>query len=388
MPASFRMPGLRPNWLYLLALAFLLVLPLFAESAAVEAVMPVGLSGSALLHVFILIFFFGFMSQAWNIIGGFAGQLSIGHAAFFGIGAYVSTICYVHLGLTPWLGMLVAAGITAVIGAGLGLVSFHYGLKGPFFALVTVAFAEITRLVLLHWEFVGAANGILLPFEPDPTFWQFQFKGKEPYYYIALAMMLCSIALVAWIARSRFGYYLHAIRQDEDAAEAVGVPTKRCKIQAIALSAALAGMGGTFYAQYTQYIVPDDMVVGRVSVEILLGAVIGGAGTVMGPIIGAFILIPVGEATRVIFEGGGTGMSLATLISSDLPFGEKFLAYLDYLGAGGGGGLAIILYGVLLMAVVLGMPGGVLPWLAGRRKRSRRRRAGEAAAERDGGAAS
>ena len=252
----------RARVFYLVVLVLLLLLPLVSESAAVEAVMPLGLTGSALLHVFVLIFFFGFMSQAWNIIGGFAGQLSIGHAAFFGIGAYVSTICYVHLGLTPWLGMLVSAGVTAVFGAALGLVSFHYGLKGPFFALVTVAFAEITRLVLLHWDFVGAANGILLPFSPEPTFWQFQFNAKELYYYIALAMMLCSIGLVAWIARTRFGYYLHAIRQDEDAAEAVGVPTKRCKIQAIALSAALAGMGGTFYAQYTQYIVPDDMVVG------------------------------------------------------------------------------------------------------------------------------
>jgi len=367
------MRALRTNWFYILMFVGLLVLPLFQESDFVGAVMPGGLTGSALLHVCILIFFFAFMSQAWNIIGGFAGQLSIGHAAFFGIGAYVSTICYVHLGLSPWLGMIVAAGITAGFGAGLGLVSFHYGLKGPFFTLVTVAFAEIIRLILLHWEFVGAANGILLPYAPDATFWQFQFSDKEPYYYIGLLMMLCSIGLVAWIARSRFGYYLHAIRQDEDAAEAVGIPTKRCKIQAIALSAALAGMGGTFYAQYTQYIVPDDMVVGRVSVEILLGAVIGGAGTVMGPIIGAFILIPVGEATRVIFEGGGTGISLSTLLASDMSFGDKFLAYLDYIAGGGGGGLAIILYGLLLMVVVLGMPGGVLPWIAGIRRRALQR---------------
>jgi branched-chain amino acid transport system permease protein len=367
------MTGLRANWFYIAVLAGLLVLPFYAESAVIEAVMPRGLTGSALLHVCILIFFFAFLSQAWNIIGGFAGQLSLGHAAFFGIGAYVSTVCYVHLGLTPWLGMIVAAAVTAVFGAVLGLVSFHYGLKGPFFALVTVAFAEIIRLILLHWEFVGAANGILLPFSPDPTIWQFQFRDKEPYYYIALAMMLCSIVLVAWMARSRFGYYLHAIRQDEDAAEAVGVPTKRCKVQAIALSAALAGMGGTFYAQYTQYIVPDDMVVGRVSIEILLGAVIGGAGTVMGPIIGAFILIPVGEATRVIFEGGGTGVSLANILASDMTLGDKMSAYAEYLAAGGGGGLAIVLYGILLMVVVLGMPGGVLPWLAGIRKRMRRR---------------
>lgn len=372
------MAALRASWFYLAVLAGLMVVPLFAESETVEAVMPLGLTGSALLHVFILMFFFAFMSQAWNIIGGFAGQLSIGHAAFFGVGAYVSTLLYVHLGLTPWVGMLVGGAVSAVFGAALGVVSFHYGLKGPFFTLVTIAFAEIVRLVLLHWEFVGAANGILLPYAPEPTIWQFQFNDKEPYYYIALGMMLASVALVAWIARSRFGYYLHAIRQDEDAAEASGVPTKRCKIQAIALSAALAGAGGTFYAQYTQYIVPDDMVIARVSVEILLGTVIGGSGTVMGPIVGAFILIPVGEATRVIFEGGGTGISLTTLLQSDMGLGEKFLAYLDYLAAGGGGGLAVILYGILLMVVVLGMPGGVLPWLARLRQRAERRR--EAAA--------
>lgn len=360
------------NWIYLLVLAGLLMMPLIAESPEVEAVMPLGLTGSALLHVFVLMFFFAFMSQAWNIIGGFAGQLSLGHAAFFGVGAYVSTVLYVHLGLSPWLGMIVAALVASVFGAALGLVSFHYGLRGPFFTLVTIAFAEIVRLVLLHWEFVGAANGILLPYEAEPTFWQFQFQGKEAYFYIAMVMMLLSIALVAKIARSRFGYYLHAIRQDEDAAEAAGVPTKRCKIQAIALSAALAGMGGTFYAQYTQYIVPDDMVIARVSVEILLGTVIGGSGTVMGPIVGAFILIPIGEATRVIFEGGGTGVSLTTLIQRDMPLDDKFLAYLDYLASGGGGSLALILYGVLLMVVVLGMPGGVLPWLARHRERYRR----------------
>lgn len=364
----------RRNWFYLAGLVFLVLLPLFAESRVVVAIMPNGLSGPALLHVFILIFFFAFMSQAWNIVGGFAGQLSLGHAAFFGVGAYVSTILSVKFGVSPWFGMFAAAGVTALFGAGLGLVSFHYGLKGPFFTLVTIAFAEITRLILMHWHYVGAANGILLPYSPDPTIWQFQFNAKEPNYYIVLAMMLLSIALVSWIARSRFGYYLHAIRQDEDAAEAVGVPTKRSKIQAIALSAGLAGLGGTFYAQYTQYIVPDDMVIGRVSVEILLGAVIGGAGTVMGPIIGAFILIPVGEATRVIFEGGGGGVSLTQIIQSNQPLADKFTAYLGYLGSGGGGGLAIILYGVLLMVVVLGMPGGVLPWIKSMRQRAMRRR--------------
>jgi branched-chain amino acid transport system permease protein len=344
-----------------LGLIFLLALPLFAGSTAVETVMPAGLSGSALLHVFILIFFFAYLSQCWNILGGYTGQLSLGHAAFFGIGAYTSSLLYVDYGVSPWLGMLAGIGLSGLIGLLVGMVSFHYGLKGPFFTLVTIAFAEILRLLLLHFDWTGGPMGILIPLSGD-SFWQLQFRAKEPYYYIALAMMLASILVVWRIARSRMGFYFQAIRQDEDAAEAIGVDTWKYKLIAVTLSTGLTGAGGTFYAQYTQYVVPDDIVVVTLSVQILLAAVIGGSGTVMGPIIGAFILIPVGEATRVIFEGGGTGVSLTSLLASDLPAGEKFGEYLTYLGQGGGGGLAIILYGVVLMAVVLGMPGGILPW--------------------------
>lgn len=340
----------------------LLFVPYLSQTQAVRGFMPGGMSGPALMHVFILIFFFAYMSQAWNIIGGFAGQLSIGHAAFFGMGAYVSTLLFINIGLSPWLGMLVSAAFAAVVGAGLGAISFHYGLKGPFFSLITIAFTEIVRLILLHWDYVGGTLGILIPLRPA-SFVEFQFANKEVYFYIAFIMMLASIALVAFIARSRFGYYLHAVRQDEDAAEAVGVPTKRVKIMAIALSAGLAGAGGTFYAQYTQYIVPDDLVIGRISVEILLPAVIGGAGTVMGPIIGSFILIPLGEITRIIFGSGGTGVSLTSILTSDKPGFEIFSDYLGYLASGGGGGLAVMLYGIVLMVVVLGMPNGVLPWL-------------------------
>jgi branched-chain amino acid transport system permease protein len=348
-----------------LALAFLLALPLFADAAVVEAVMPAGLSGSALLHVFILIFFFAYLSQCWNILGGFTGQLSLGHAAFFGIGAYTSSLLYVDYGVSPWLGMLAGMGLAGLVGLVIGVVSFHYGLKGPFFTLVTIAFAEILRLLLLHVDWSGGPMGVLIPLGGD-SLWDFQFRAKEPYYYIALAMMLLSIALVAWIGRSRMGFYFRAIRQDEDAAEAIGVDTWKYKLIAVTLSAGLTGAGGTFYAQYTQYVAPDDVVVVTLSVQILLATIIGGSGTVIGPILGAFLLIPIGEATRVIFEGGGTGVSLVSLLASELPAGEKLGQYLAYLAQGGGGGLAIILYGVVLMAVVLGMPGGILPWASRR----------------------
>jgi branched-chain amino acid transport system permease protein len=352
-----------------LALLFLLALPLFAGSAAVQWVMPAGLSGSALLHVFILIFFFAYLSQCWNILGGFAGQLSLGHAAFFGLGAYTSSLLYVDHGVSPWLGMLAGIVVAGLVGLVVGVVSFHYGLKGPFFTLVTIAFAEILRLLLLHVDWTGGPMGILIPLSGD-SLWEFQFRAKEPYYYIALAMMLLSIALVWAIGRSRMGFYFRAIRQDEDAAEAIGVDTWTYKLIAVTVSAGLTGAGGTFYAQYTQYVVPDDIVVVTLSVQILLATIIGGSGTVMGPIIGAFLLIPIGEATRVVFEGGGTGVSLVSLLGSDQPAGEKLGQYLSYLAQGGGGGLAIVLYGAVLMAVVLGMPGGLLPWA--RRRLARR----------------
>ena len=159
------------HYIYGLIFLFLLSLPLYAESDFVVAIMPDGLSGSALLHVGILIFMFAYLSSSWNILGGFAGQLSLGHAAFFGIGAYTSSLIYVHTGVSPWIGMLVGSAIAAVVGYGLGFISFKYGLKGPFFALVTIAFAEILRLLFLYFEFTGGPLGLLIPLSSEYTFW-------------------------------------------------------------------------------------------------------------------------------------------------------------------------------------------------------------------------
>jgi branched-chain amino acid transport system permease protein len=324
--------------------------------------MPSGITGSALLHVMLMIFFFGYIGQAWNISGGFAGQLSLGHAAFFGLGAYTSSLLYVNFGISPWIGMIAGMGVAGAFGLLIGLVSFHYGLRGPFFALVTIAFAEILRLLIQHLPFTGGPLGILIPLTGE-SWWEFQFLNKEPYYYITLCMMLASIAIVWATANSRWGFYFRAIREDEDAAEAIGIDITRYKLISVALSAALTGAAGTFYAQYTQYIVPDDLITVAFSVEIVLRAIIGGAGTVMGPIVGSFIMTPLGEATRIIFEGGGAGISLVSLLKQDIPPGEKFAQYLDYLAAGGGGGLAIMLYGAVLIVVCIGMPRGVVPWL-------------------------
>jgi branched-chain amino acid transport system permease protein len=339
----------------------LILLPAVADNTLLARVMPAGLSGSALLNVFLLIFLFGYLAQSWNILGGFAGQLSLGHAAFFGIGAYTSTLLFTELGISPWIGMIAAMITAGAFGLFIGFVSFHYRLAGPFFTLATIAFAELVRLSALHLKITGGSMGILIPLQGD-SLWHLQFTGKAPYYYIALAMLVAVTALVWWISRSQIGYYLHAIRQDEDAAEAVGIDTRRYKLIAATLSAALTGAGGTFYAQYTQYIVPDDILAIGLSVEIILRAIIGGSATVLGPVIGSFILTPVAEMTRVLFSGAGSGAAVVKLFASDAGLEAKLSGYLAFLAAGGGGGGALMLYGVILIFTCLVMPSGAVPW--------------------------
>jgi len=349
-------------------LLFLLLLPGFADSAIVAAILPGGLSGSALLSVFVLIFLFGYLAQSWNILGGFAGQLSLGHAAFFGIGAYTSTLLFVEFGISPWIGMVAGMATAGAFGLAVGFLSFHYRLAGPFFTLATIAFAELTRLAALHLKFTGGSMGILIPLQGD-SLWLVQFTDKAPYYYISLAMLVAVTALVWWIARSRFGYYLHAIRQDEDAAEAVGIDTRRCKLVAAAVSAGLTGAGGTFYAQYTQYIVPNDILTVGLSVEIILRAIIGGSTTVFGPVVGSFILTPVAEMTRVLLPGAGSGATVVQLFASDAGLVEKLTGYFAFLSSGGGGGGALMLYGLILIFTCLVMPSGAIPWLRARMRR-------------------
>jgi branched-chain amino acid transport system permease protein len=342
-------------------LAGLLVLPVYAESDLIVAIMPEGLAGSSLLSVFLLIFLFGYWGQCWNILGGYAGQLSLGHAAYVGVGAYTSTLLFVNFGVSPWVGMIAGAGLAGVFGLVIGFLSFHYRLSGPYFALATIAFAELVRLTALHVEFTGGSVGMLIPLGAD-DFWQFQFTAKAPYYYISLAMMVAVTALVYWMSRSRLGYYLHAIRQDEQAAAAIGIDATRYKLVATTLSAALTGAGGTFYAQYTQYIVPDDLITISLSVEIILRAIFGGSATVLGPIIGSFVLTPVAEATRILFAKGGSGSAVVQMFASDAPASEKFAVYVEFLASGGGGGGALFFYGVVLIAVCIGAPYGILPW--------------------------
>jgi len=287
--------------------------------------------GSYAITVFIFIFFYAFLGQAWNIIGGYAGQLSVGHAAFVGLGAYTSAMLSIHAGLTPWIGMLVGGVLSAALGAVIGYLGFRFGLRGFYFVLLTVAFAEIFRIIALNTDWVGGAQGLYITFTGDPR--QFQFQDNRVYYYVSLGLMLLATGVVAWIERHRFGAYLVAIREDENACEALGVDTFRYKMLAIVVSAFLTGIGGTFYAFYLFSLQPNSVFGIPLSVEIVIRPIVGGSGTVLGPILGSFILSPLAELSRTYFsQGGWTGMHL-------------------------------IVYGALLIGVVLFLPQGAYPAL-------------------------
>ena len=287
---------------------------------------------SYMITIFILIFFYGFLGQAWNVVGGYAGQLSAGHAAFVGIGAYTAAVLSVEAGVTPWLGMFVGGALATVLGAVVGFLGFRFGLRGFYFVLLTVAFSEICRIVAANTEAVGGALGYYITFTGDP--WQFQFQDTRAYYYIALALMVGATVLVGWLERRRFGVYLAAIRDDESASEAAGVDTFRYKMLAMLLSAFLTGVGGTFYAYYLFSLQPNTVFGVPLSVEIIIRPIVGGAGTVLGPVVGSFILSPLAELSR------------------------------HYFAQGGWHGAHLVAYGALLIAVVLFLPEGAYPRLA------------------------
>ena len=278
----------------------------------------------------IFIFFYAYLAQCWNILSGYSGQFSLGHASFFGIGAYTSSLLFTHLSLTPWIGMLIGALIALLFGLFIGNVCFRFGLKGAYFALATIAFAEILRILFLNSSMMGGAQGILLPLKGN-SLYLLQFDEKLPFYYFSFIMMVISIIIVYCIERSKMGYYFKAIHQNEDSAQALGINTKKYKVLAAGLSAFLTAFGGTFYAQYIMYIQPNTTFGAFVSFEIMLRSIIGGMGTVAGPIIGSFILTPLGEITRAVL-GAKSGIHLAA-------------------------------YGAILMLVCLFMPKGVYPWI-------------------------
>lgn len=265
-------------------------------------------SNSYILHLLIMIFFYAVLAEAWNILGGFAGQFSLGHAAFFGLGAYISTLLFIWWKISPWLGMFVAGGFTVIFSLIIGLLSFR--LRGPFFSLVTIAFAEVLRLIFLSARaLTGGAVGLLVPLLGDSPVY-FQFRSRIPYYYILLIMMLTLVYATYKVRNSQIGLYFIAIREDEDAAQSLGINIVRYKLFALAISAFFIAIAGTFYAQYILFLHPDSAMSLNFSIAIALPAIIGGMGTICGPLIGSLILTPISEFIRATLGGGYAGIYL------------------------------------------------------------------------------
>jgi len=265
------------------------------------------------------------LAQAWNVLGGFGGQFSFGHALFFGVGAYVHVMAQVHGGWNPWLALPVAMLASAAVGAFVGALSFRYGLKGSYFALVTLAFAEVFRILALSVSFTGAGVGLMLPLNESLS--NMQFTSRAGYVWLVLSLVTLALLVTAWLRHSRFGAYLQAVRDNEDAALAVGVNPFRIKLVAIVLSGALMGAGGAFYAQVFQYIDPGLAFGPHTSVEALVGAIVGGMGTLWGPVLGALALHVLADVTRNLL--------------GQLP------------------GINMVIYGMVLIVIVMFLPRGI-----------------------------
>ena len=291
---------------------------------AVALAFPFVFPSSFMLNFGVLALFYAFIGQSWNIAGGFAGQLSFGHVAFFGAGAYASTIVQMRLGWSPWLGLPAAALAGAVVGGVIAGLSFRAGLKGSYFALITLAFAEVLRILSNSVAITGGGLGMLIPMKTGAA--NFQFAERSGFYFLMLALTVLSVAIAEWLRRSRFGAHLAAIRENEDAARALGIDVFSEKVKVILLSGAIAGVGGSFFAQYFLYIDPTIVFGVDKSVEMLLVSMIGGAGTVYGPLIGSVLLAVVSEGTRELTK---------------LP------------------GLSLVLYGTLLVVIIAYLPNGL-----------------------------
>lgn len=271
-----------------------------------------------------------FLSQSWNLIGGYGGQLAMGHALFYGVGAYVSTLLLVKADISPWIGMLLGAIASAILAVLLGVLIFRYQIKGVFFALISIAFCEMARSLASNSEFMGTSVGILLPLENNPA--HYMFFDKKYYYFIIFIMVLLVAIGSRILEKSKFGYALMAIRNNEEAAAASGIDVNKNKTLIYAISAFVTALGGTFYAQYMLYISPDLMFSTGLTTEMIISTLIGGRATVLGPIIGSFLYILFGEILRSFSFGAGTDASTVTNV----------------------------LYGMILILVALRLPNGIV----------------------------
>ncbi len=290
------------------------------------ACLPVFTHSGVLLNALMMALFACLMSQSWNILGGFGGQLSFGHALFFGTGAYAQAIFQIQYGVNPWVALALAISISSLLGGVLGWISFRYGLRGSYFALITLAFAEVFRILSLSSSITGAGVGLMLPL--SESFSNMQFSSKTGFIELILSMNVIALAITLWLKNSRLGAYLQAVRDNEDAAKALGVNPLKVKFFAISISAALMGAAGCFYVQVFQYIDPNLAYGAHTSVAALVGAIVGGMGTLWGPVLGAFALELLSSLTR------------------------NFLGELP--------GINMVVYGSLLIAIIMFLPKGLI----------------------------
>lgn len=267
------------------------------------------------------------LGQSWNLMSGYAGQFSFGHATFFGLGAYTSTYLYTSFGISPWLGMLGGMVIAALVGVVIGYLSFRYKLRGDFFALVTLAFAELFRVLFNNLSTFGGAMGILLKLPLDDNILMYEFTKYESYYFVILLLVVIASVFIYLLSKNRFGLNLIAIKTNINAAGSLGVNVLGNQLLAMAISAAIAAAAGTFYAQYYGFIDPTVVFESSISVKAIVPCIIGGSGTAIGPLLGALIIVPLQEICNSIFEGVA--------------------------------GLNMILYGVLIVIFVLYCPNGI-----------------------------
>jgi branched-chain amino acid transport system permease protein len=299
------------------------------------------------LSVLIVVLFFAYIGQAWNLMLGFAGQLSLGHALFAGIGAYASSALFIHYGIGPWAGVFVAVAFAALAGCIVGYLGFRFSIGGVYFALLTIAFAEFAGIIVQHVDWLGSTEGFFLPVSNRANIDLANLRGSPTmFYYVILALTGGALVLCRYLLSSKLGYYWRAIREDQEAAEASGVNLFRYKMVAVAISAGMTGIGGMWWAFYYNNLFPNTMFQTAASIRMILGTVVGGVGTLMGPIVGAFLLTPLGEVLTAATEG----------------------FHID--------GIKSFFWGLCVAAVVLFRPSGVWPWISGLLRLDRRRDGG------------
>jgi branched-chain amino acid transport system permease protein len=302
------------------------------------------LAGDYLLTVLITILYLAYVGQAWNVMMGFAGQLSLGHAIYVGLGAYSAAVLYVDFGIPPWIGMFAAIAIAAACGALIGYLAFRFGVGGVYFAILTIAFAEFARIGFDHFRWVGGSAGFFLPVANYARNDLWNLRGNPTmFYYVMLALTAAAFALCHLLLRSRTGYNWQAIREDEEAARSLGINTFRYKLIAVVISGSMTALAGVFFAFYYNNLFPEQVFHISRSIEIILGPIIGGIGAPFGPIVGAFLLTGASELMQ----------NLLIAIGFDVPGAKQ------------------VFYGVALLLIIIVLPGGVWPWLAARLRLSK-----------------